>query len=159
MYHCLLQTLGMSGRSVWIMDEELAAPVPVCVPRRVTETRSILLMAFRLIHGIGRLLSRTGLPVRSPVVYENRPLNKSSSRRSQRTYELEALLFRLRGLTATTNGTSPESISVIGLSLPETPVDVKKCAATAIPEPASAHLCPSARQVFVVVADKETISG
>lgn len=114
-------------------------------------------MASGLIHRIRRLLSRTCLLSRLSVVYENRPLNKSSSRRSQRTYELEALLFRLRGLTATTNGTSPESISVIGLSLPETPVDVKKRDSIPTQEPESAH--PSTRQVFVVVADKETISG
>lgn len=80
----------------------------------------------------------------------------------QRTYELEALLFRLRGLTATTNGTSPESISVIGLSLPDTPVDCKRLPDSASPDAASVHLPadpPPPRQVYVIVADKETISG
>lgn len=70
-------------------------------------------------------------------------------------------MFRLRGLTATTNGTSPESISVIGLSLPHTSEEAKSGDAengseAAQPDPA---LPVPVKQVFVIVTDKETISG
>ena len=87
---------------------------------------------------------------------------RSRQRLKERTYELEAMLFRLRGLTATTAGASPESLSVIGLSLAEAggPTEAEGVEATAsvrqaARQPANAPL----KQVYVIVADKETVSG
>ena len=69
-------------------------------------------------------------------------------------------MFRLRGLTATINGTSPESISVIGLSLPQTSAEAKKGDPVSDPVESATLPAPAPlKQVFVIVTDKETISG
>ena len=79
---------------------------------------------------------------------------RSRQRLKERTYELEALLFRLRGLTTTAttaSRVSPDSLSVMGLSL-----EVEDKGANCRQD--STGGLPS-KQVYVIVADKETVSG